>query len=396
MDEFGGARIVGAYTTKQSRVLAPMTGFTLAMDALKGALADAGMTLDEIDGFGSNVSGYPAWDAYWAYQLKREFKWAGSGIAPPGLLEAARLITNGHLNAAAIVFASVRPTNTAVPPWAESHSQWTGWAGSLPDQPVQFGLVARRYVHETGPKAIDAMGEIAATIRNYGHRNPDAVYFGRGPFSADEVLASRYVADPLTLLMCSSVTDGGCAIILARADRAKDCPKKPVGIVTGAALTHYPAYQEPPTLDGYYELGDHYRKTMLRAGVTAKDIDVVEFYDHFASHDLIQYEQFGFCGKGEGPDFVLSGGGKLDGHTPTCTDGGNLSFSHPGFPIVFRYVEAVRQLRGEAKDLCPGWASGDHTYDPELCRSVKDARLAFVSCPGTPTIQGSMLVLGER
>ncbi|MFN0180239.1 MAG: thiolase C-terminal domain-containing protein, partial [Gemmatimonadales bacterium] len=109
-----------------------------------------------------------------------------------------------------------------------------------------------------------------------------------------------------------------------------------------------------------------------------------------------QYEQMGFCGKGEGPDFVLSGAAGLGGKFPTCTDGGNLSFSHPGFPIVFRYVEAVRQLRGQAKDLCPGWAKGEHTYDPEICRSVKDAKLAFVSCPGTPTLQGSMLVLGER
>ena len=396
MDEFAGARIAGVYTTRQGRVLAPRSGFSVAMEALKGALDDAGMTLDEIDGFGSNVSGYPAWDAYWAHQLKRDWKWCGSGIAIPSLLEAARLITTGYLNAAVIVFASVRPTNTAVPPWAESHSQWTGWAGSLPDQPVQFGLVARRYVHEVGPRAIDAMGEIAATIRNYGHINPDAVYFGRGPFTAEEVLNSRYVADPLTLLMCSSVTDGGCAIVLAKKERAAEGPKKPIGIVTGAALTNYPAYQEPPTLDGYYESAGHYRATMARAGVSAQDIDVVEFYDHFASHDLMQFEQFGFCGKGEGPDFVLSGAANLDGRFPTCTDGGNLSFSHPGFPIVFRYVEAVRQLRGEAKDLCPGWATGDHTYDPAICRSVKDAHLAFVSCPGTPTLQGSMLVLGER
>ncbi|MFN0148384.1 MAG: thiolase family protein, partial [Dehalococcoidia bacterium] len=330
MDEFAGAQIVGVYTTTQARILAPAhTGFSLAMEAVKGALKDADMTLDEIDGFGSNVSGYPAWDAYWAYQLKREFKWCGSGIAIPSLLEAARLITTGYLNAAVIVFASVRPTNTAVPPWAESHSQWTGWAGSLPDQPVQFGLVARRYVHEVGPKAIDAMGEIAATIRNYGHINPDAVYFGRGPFTADEVLASRYVADPLTLLMCSSVTDGGCAVVIARKDRAADTPKKGIGVVCGAALTTYPAYQEPPTLDRYYESAEHYRETVRRAGVRMEDIDVVEFYDHFASHDLMQYEQMGFCGKGEGPDFVLSGAAGLGGKFPTCTDGGNLSFSHP-------------------------------------------------------------------
>jgi acetyl-CoA acetyltransferase len=391
-DEFGGAAILGVYTTRQSKVLAGRSGFSVALEALRGALKDAEMELDEIDGFGANVSGYPSWDAYWAYQLRREFKWSGAGIAPPAVMEAARLITNGHLNAAAIVFASVRPVNRPVPPWAESHSQWTGWVGSLPDQPVQFGLVAQRYIHEVGPHALDAMAEVAATIRNYGHINPDAVYFNRGPFTAEEILASRFVAEPLTMLMCSSVTDGGCAIILGRKDRLRTKPG--VHVVCGAQMTHYPAYQEAPTLDGYYELAAHYRDTMARAGISAQDVDVVEFYDHFASHVLIQYEQFGFCGKGEGPDLVQSGAAKLDGRFPTCTDGGNLSFSHPGFPIVYRYIEAVRQLRGEVRDLCPG-AEGEHTFDPAICRKVRDPRLAFVSCPGTPTLQGSFLVLGR-
>jgi acetyl-CoA acetyltransferase len=259
---------------------------------------------------------------------------------------------------------------------------------------VQFGLVARRYVHEVGPKAIDAMADVAANTRNFGHINPDAVYFGRGPFSPEEVLASRYIADPLTLLMCSSVTDGGCAIILARKDRVAGSKKRGVRVVCGAGTTTYPAYQEPPTLDNYYEGAAIYRDTVKRAGVNMNDVNVVEFYDHFASHNLIQYEQFGFCGKGEAPDLVKSGAHRLGGQFTTCTDGGNLSFSHPGFPVVFRYVEAVRQLRGEVKDLCPGWASGDHTFDPERCRKIRNPKMAFVSCPGTPTMQGSMLVLG--
>jgi acetyl-CoA acetyltransferase len=110
---------------------------------------------------------------------------------------------------------------------------------------------------------------------------------------------------------------------------------------------------------------------------------------------LIQYEQFGFCGKGEAPDLAKAGAMKLGGAFPTCTDGGNLAFSHPGYPTVFRYIEAVRQLRGEAKDLCPGWAMGDHTYDPAICRMVKDAKLAFVSNAGTPTIQSGMMVLAR-
>jgi acetyl-CoA acetyltransferase len=392
---FDGARIVGIYTTVQGRVLAPRTGFSLALEALQGALDDAGMTLDEIDGFGSRVYGYPEGDHYWSHQLKREWKWSDRSIRIGAILDAARLITEGYLNAAAFVFGGVRPTQIAVAPWTESKSEWTGWPGAFPVQPVQFGLVARRYIHEVGPRAVAAMAEVAASIRNFGHINPDAVYFGRGPFTAEDVLASRYVAEPLTLLMCSAVTDGGCAMIVARADRAADARKKGVRVICGESKTNYPPYHEPPTLDGYYERAASYRETVARAGLGLEDIDAVEFYDHFSSHVVMQYEQFGFCGKGEGPDLVLSGAAKLGGRFPTCTDGGNLSFTHPGFPIVFRYIEAVRQLRGEVKDLCPGWAAGNHTYDPSVCRKVKDARLAFVSSPGTPTLQGSMLVLGR-
>jgi acetyl-CoA acetyltransferase len=205
------------------------------------------------------------------------------------------------------------------------------------------------------------------------------------------------IASPLTLLMCSTVNDGGCAMVLTHKDRAKDTPKPPIRVIAGASHIAYPAYHEPPALEGYYAAGRHYRDTMARAGVNpAEDINLVEFYDHFASHVLMQYEQFGFCGKGEAPDLVQSGEMRLGGRFPTCTDGGNLSFSHPGAPILHRPIEGVRQLRGEVKDLCPAWESGDHTYDPAMCRKVREPKLAFASNPGTPTIQGSMLVMGAE
>src|SRR5262249_23063136 len=159
-----------------------------------------------------------------------------------------------------------RPTNTAIAPWTESHSEWTAWAGAFPVQPVQFGLVARRYIHEVGPHAHHAMAEVAASTRNFGHINPDAVYFGRGPFTAEEGLASRYAAEPLTLLMCSAVNDGGCAMIMTRRDRVPS-GKKGVRVVCGAGLSRHSPYNEPPTLEGFYELTAHYRDTVARSGV---------------------------------------------------------------------------------------------------------------------------------
>lgn len=398
MKELQGARIVGVHTTQQARKLAPRTGFSVALEALHGALDDAGMSLDEIDGFGAYVTG--GWPpagvggaSYWAYQLKKTFKWAG-GINIGDVLEAARLVTCGYLNAVALTMGMVRPPELINAPWTESHSEWTAWTGAFPVQPVQFGLVAQRYLHEVGPRALEAMAAVAAATRNYGNINPDAVYFGRGPYTPQDVLESRMIASPLTLLMSSTVNDGGCAMVIARADRARSTRKPPIRLICGAQKVQYPAYHQPPTLEGYYEEGAHFRDTVTRADVRFEDINVVEFYDHFASHNLLQYEQFGFCGKGEAPDLVKDGAMLLDGRFPTSTDGGNLAFSHPGMPMMLRQIEAVRQLRGEVKDLCPGWERGEHTHDPARCRKVRNPKLAFASSAGTPTLQGSMLVLG--
>src|SRR5579883_2487865 len=134
MDEFAGARIVGAFNTKQARDLSPRSGYSVALEAMNGALADAGMTLDEIDGFGSYVTGGwppagPMGNSYWAYLLKKPFKWAG-GTSIPDVLEASRLVTSGYLNAVVLTMGMVRPQGLLNAPWTESHSEWTAWPGA--------------------------------------------------------------------------------------------------------------------------------------------------------------------------------------------------------------------------------------------------------------------------
>jgi acetyl-CoA acetyltransferase len=390
---YANARIVGVGTTKQARSLAPRTSFSVALEALNLALDDAGMTIHDLDGFSSYLPDWPMHDWEWSYQLKKNLKWAGRGIDPRAVMEAAAQVSSGRCKAIAIVSGGVRPTTATVAPWTDHDSQWTAWTGSLPDQPVQFGLVAQRYLHEVGPRALDAMAAVAASTRNFGSINPDAVFFGKGPFTAQDVLSARTIAGPLTLLMCSVVSDGGAAIIITHKDRATDTGKRGVLVATGDSAMHYAPYHQPPHLDGYYEMTQPYRDTLKVSGIRPQDIDHISFYDHFASHCLMQYEMFGLCGKGEGADFALGGEMTLSGRWPTCTDGGNLSYSHPGAPNIFRYIEAIRQIRGEVKDLCPQWESGVHTYDPAICRSVKGANTSLVSAAGTPTMQGSFVVL---
>lgn len=209
------------------------------------------------------------------------------------------------------------------------------------------------------------------------------------------MLASRPIASPLTLLMCSSVNDGGCAMIVTRSDRAKDTRKIPIGVLTAANQQPYAPYYEAPVLDAVPDEGAFVREAMTRAGVAYDHIDVVEFYDHFAIGVLMEYEMFGFCGRGEAPDLVRSGAMRVDGRYPTCTDGGNLSFSHNGSPVLFRPIEAVRQLRGEVTDGCPGWAHGEHSHTGG-CRAVRDPAVAFVSNPGPPTGGSAFMVLTNQ
>jgi acetyl-CoA acetyltransferase len=399
--DWSAAQIVGVYTTRQGRDLAGRDGFALAFEALQGAAADAGITLAEIDGISSTVTGWPVAGVapatqatFWATQLGRPVRWTAAGSGLLAIADAVMAIDYGLASTVAIVVGMTRPAAAgATAPWTRPNEEFTAWTGSY--TAVQYGLVAQRYLHEFGDGALAAMAEAAAVIRNYGHVNPDAVYCGRGPFTAADVLASRPIASPLTLLMCSSVNDGGCAIIVTRSDRARDTRKTPVAVLAAASQQPYAPYYEAPVLDAVPDEGAFARDALGRAGLTHDDIDVVELYDHFAIGVLMEYEMFGFCGRGEAADLVRSGAMGIDGRYPTCTDGGNLSFSHNGSPVLFRPIEAVRQLRGEVADGCPGWAQGEHSHAGS-CRAVRDPRVAFVSNPGPPTGGGAFMILARQ
>jgi acetyl-CoA acetyltransferase len=393
------ARIVGVYTTRQARSLEGTSGFALALEAMHGALDDAGMDISEVDGIASRVSGgWPygghgggAATSFWARQLQKPMHWGSATTTITDLLDAARAITAGQVSTVVFTGGGAREQSEATAAWTRPVDEFTEWTGNF--TAVQYGLVAQRYMHEYGADAIYGVAEAAATIRNYGNINPNATFFGRGPYTAEDVLNSRPIASPLTLLMCASVNDGGMAIVMTHKERARDTRKTPISIICGSNQISYPPYFEAPVLDAVKNEGAFVRETLGRAGLTHNDFDFVELYDHFAIGVLTEFELYGFCGYGEAPDFVRNGVMRLDGRYPTCTDGGNLSFSHNGSPHQFRIIEAIRQLRGEVVDLCPGWEQGEHTYDPNICRKVRDAKVAFVSNQGPPTGGGAFFVL---
>jgi acetyl-CoA acetyltransferase len=207
-----------------------------------------------------------------------------------------------------------------------------------------YAMAARRHMHEYGTTS-EQLAEIAVGIREFATYNPHAIY--RDPITVDDVLNSRLIADPLHLLDCCAITDGGGAFIMTTAERAQDLAQPPVYVLGAAgAQTHWNISQMPDfTSTAASQAGP---EAFRRAGLTPDDVDMVMFYDSFTITCLLLLEGLGFCGPGEGGAFVEEGHLRKGGRLPLNTDGGGLSACHPGMRGIFLIIEAVRQLRGQA------------------------------------------------
>jgi acetyl-CoA acetyltransferase len=195
----------------------------------------------------------------------------------------------------------------------------------------------------------------------------------------EDVLNSKMISSPLHLLDCSLISDGGGAVIVTSAERAKDLKKAAV-YVLGTGQAH-----------SYYHMGHLHSLTntvckmagetaFRRAGFTPKDIDIAMIYDSFTITLIISLEDLGFCKKGEGAEFVQNGRIELNGELPINTHGGLLSYAHPGVPGgIFHLIEAVRQLRGEAGS-----------------RQVKEAKIALVHNASAVVSNHTVAILGRE
>ena len=247
------------------------------------------------------------------------------------------------------------------------------------------------YDYGTTPEQVASVKSIHS---EHASNNPKAFYKKR--VSVDDVLASRMIVKPLHLLDCCVETDNGTAIVVTSTDRAKDCKHVPAVIqaVVGRCMK--------PRSDMHYQSGPistvagHYAKDLLwpNAGVGPEDIDVTGSYDAFTFTTMLQLEDYGFCKKGEGGDYVSSGIIRLGGERPNNTSGGHLceGYTH-GINMV---IENVRQLRHDVDDYCPRDAYGvvEHSYDYSEggCRQVKDVELTANLGWGTPGMGSAMVM----
>ncbi len=207
-----------------------------------------------------------------------------------------------------------------------------------------YAMAARRHMHQYGTTS-EQLAEIAVVTRRHAGLNPLAMY--REPITVQDVLNSRLIADPLHLLDCCVVTDGGASILVTTEERARDLKQKPV-FVLGSSESHTHAHISqmpnltvtPAAITG--------PRAFAEAGITPQDIDMAMIYDSFTITVLLILEDLGFCPKGEGGAFVQGGRIALGGELPINTDGGGLSSNHPGMRGIFLITEATRQLRGQS------------------------------------------------
>lgn len=381
---YRGVAIVGVHNTRQARRLPGHDSSSIALVGLRGALDDAGIAAAEVDG----VVGEFAHE--WVLELGLgPCSRRSSRFGIPMLLDAAAMVASGECEIVAVGAggAGTYTDPEATAPWTRPANELVVGFGLF--TAAEFALMARRHMLTYGTTP-DQMATVAATIRNNGHVNPEAVYFGRGPFTPADVLASRPIADPFRLLDCAMTSEGGCGIVLTTAERAADAAGDPAWILGAAGDAYGPAYAVPPVWDlrgrGTDDTPAGYvgrraaRRAFAMAGLGPDDVDVCELYDPFSFEIIRQLEAFGFCGEGEGGAFVDAGHIAPDGRLPVTTDGGTMSFSHAGInaQMLQRVIRGVQQVRG----TCP-------------TRQVPGADVALCTNGGSGALFSDVMLIGS-
>ncbi len=355
----------------------------LSVEAIRNAIDDCGIDKNEIDAV---LTKYPTSNFQSLFSTKVS---QALGIYPKvtatidqagasniGLIAyAAMCIEAGLCNAAVVSYGDNPLTGNRAAygrrPDGPSYGGDEAVAG-MSGAPCGYALIAQRYRYEYG-LTDEQLGTVATTFRHNATLNPNAQY--NEPMTMDDYLNARWVAEPFRLYDCCPVTDGAAAVIVTSIERARSLKKRPVRIM-GFGQGHPSwdlAQREVWTTSGAAISGP---VAFKMAGISVEDVDFAELYDCFTIVPIVTLEDYGFCKKGEGPDFIGGGRIELTGSLPLNTSGGLLS--ETGMPGMQLVAEAVRQLRGEAGP-----------------RQVKDHEIGVVSNNGGVMTTHATLVLGN-
>jgi acetyl-CoA acetyltransferase len=356
-----GAAVIGAAETTELGIIPDKSELQLHVESAINAIADCGISKDEIDGIASTQS-----PTLMSHYLGIVPKWVdGTSVGGTSFLlhvrHGAAAIALGLCNTVLITHGQSGRSRAGAP----RRRPGAGGGGPAPDNSLGaqfeapygpagpttlFGMGVLRYMKETGT-SYEQLASVAVAQRKWSSKVPRAMM--RDLVNVEDVINARMVCYPFTLLMCCLVTDGGGALILTSVDRAKSYRKKPVYILgTGESV-------ETPLVSQMYDMTTSAafrvsgRKALEEAQIKHEDVDHMMVYDAFAHLPIYALEDIGFVGRGEAGAFIEAGNTSPGGKLPMNTNGGGLSYTHTGMYGMFALQESVRQVRGEAPYQVP-------------------------------------------
>jgi acetyl-CoA acetyltransferase len=341
--------VVGAAETTDLGVIPGLSQIQLHADAALNALADAGLKPTDIDGVATagetptTVAHYlgitPTWvdgTAVGGCSFMLHARHAAAAINE-GLCKTV-LITHGE-SGRSRVGAAPRP-----PYPASLAGQFEAPFGVM-GPPTMFTIPLLRYM-KTYAVTEEQVAMVSVVQREWAAKNPRATF--KEPITVADVLNSRMIAYPFRILMCCLVTDGGGALILTSADRAKDFPRRPVYILGTGESVETPMISQMADFTSSRAFRVSGKKAFDEAGITHADVDHLMIYDAFAHLPLYGLEDLGFCNPGESAAFIGARNTAPGGKLPLNTNGGGLSYMHSGMYGMYALQESVRQMRGTA------------------------------------------------
>jgi acetyl-CoA acetyltransferase len=374
-----GAAIVGAAESDLGQVADGMSPLDLMAQGTQRALADCGLALKDVDGLFCATAQSRLSVLAFAEYLGVQPAFLDSTIVGGSSFEyhvahAAAAIGLGLCNVAVVAYGSTqRSIGRRQASMREINPYETPFRPFMPSS--AYALAASRHMHQYGTTR-EQLAAVAVAAREWALLNP--VAWEKKPLTVEGVLNARMVSYPFTVRDICLVTDGGGAIVMTSAERARSLKKPPVYVLgCGQSVTHNAISSMPDlTVTGAVASG---KEAYAMAKLGPADVDAVELYDAFTLNTMLFLEDLGFCKKGEGGAFVADGRIAPKGALPVNTNGGGLSYCHPGMYGLFVLIEAVRQLRGECG-----------------VRQVKDCEVAIAHGNGGVLSSQSTVILGSQ
>ena len=358
------AAIVGASETTELGSIPDKTAFQLHVDASVNAINDCGIDKNEIDGIATTMS-----PAALAHYLGIIPTWidntqVGGTSFLVHVRHAAAAIASGLCETVLVAMAESgrnrvgeqtgRIGDVASMSGGRRDSSFPGQFESIygvAGPTTQFGMGVLRYMKETG-LTHEQLASVPVAQRKWANKVPRAMY--RDIITIEDVFNSRMICYPFHLLECCLVTDGGGALIITSAERAKDFPTKPVYIMGTGESVESPVVSQMYDMTTSAAFKTSSKKAFEEAGVTQDDVDHLMVYDAFAHLPIYGLEDLGFVKRGEAGSFIEEGNTSPGGKLPMNTNGGGLSYTHSGMYGMYAIQESVRQVRGEAAHQVDG------------------------------------------